>query len=115
MLLYMHMAIFDEEKQNKRLEEMRKNEEEDVSRILAGRYGYNYLDLSSIPINSDALRILNEEEARTSNVAIFAMVGKKIEVAIISPNDEQTISILNNLSNQGYFPEIGRASCRERV
>src|ERR1035437_6291874 len=110
MLLYCHMVDFDEEKQNKRLEEMRKNEEEDVSRILAGRYGYNYLDLSAIPINSDALRILNEEEARASNVAVFSMVGKKIEVAIISPNDEKTISIINRLSKDGYFPIVHMAS-----
>jgi type IV pilus assembly protein PilB len=104
------MVDFDEEKQNKRLEEMRKNEEEDVSRILAGRYGYNYLDLSAIPINSDALRILNEEEARTANVAVFDMVSKKIQVAIISPNDEKTISIINRLSNDGYFPVVHMVS-----
>ena len=104
------MVDFDEEKQNKRLEEMRKNEEEDVSKILAGRYGYNYLDLSAIPINSDALRILNEEEARASNVAIFAMVGKKIEVAIISPKDDKTISVINKLSTDGYFPVVHMVS-----
>ncbi len=95
---------FDEDKQNKRLEEMRKNEEEDVSRILAGKYGYNYLDLSAIPINSDALRILNEEDARASNAAIFDMVDKKIQVAIISPNNDKTIAILNKLNGEGYFP-----------
>src|ERR1035437_9694586 len=110
MLLYCHMVDFDEEKQNKRLEEMRKNEEEDVSRILAGRYGYNYLDLSAIPINSDALRILNEEESRASNTAVLDMTGKKIQVAIMSPNDEKTISILNRLSNNGYFPVIHMVS-----
>jgi len=110
VLSYKRMVDFDESKQNKRLEEMRKNEEEDVSRILAGRYGYNYLDLSAIPINSDALRILNEEEARASNVAVFDMVGKKIQVAIISPNDEKTISILNRLSTDGYFPVVHMVS-----
>ena len=57
------MVDFDEEKQNKRLEEMRKNEEEDVSRILAARYGYNYLDLGVVPINSDALRIIKDRKS----------------------------------------------------
>jgi len=98
------MVDFDEDKQKKKLEDMRKSEEEDVSRILAGRYGYNYLDLSAIPINSDAIRLLNEEEARASNVAIFDMVGKKLQVAILSPNDEKTKSILDRLMNDGYFP-----------
>ena len=104
------MVDFDESKQNRRLEEMRKSEEEDVSRILAGRYGYNYLDLSAIPINSDALRIINEEDARASNTAIFDMVGKKIQVAIFSPNDDKTISILNRLTNEGYFPVVHMVS-----
>ena len=106
------MVDFDESKQNKRLEEMRKNEEEDVSRILAGRYGYNYLDLSSLPINSDALRIINEEEARASNVAVFDMVGKKIQVAIISPKDDKTVSVINKLSTLGYFPVVHMVSKR---
>ncbi len=106
------MVDFDEEKQNKRLEEMRKNEEEDVSRILASRYGFNYLELSAIPINSDALRILNEEEARASNIAIFAMLGKKIQVAIISPKDEKTVSVINRLSDEGYFPTVHMVSRR---
>lgn len=104
------MVDFDELKQNKRLEEMRKNEEEDVSRILAGRYGYNYLDLSAIPINSDALRVINEEDARASNIAVFAAVGKKIQVAIISPNDEKTIAVINKLSSDGYFPTVHMVS-----
>jgi len=106
------MVDFDEDKQNKRLEEMRKNEEEDVSKLLAGKYGYGYLDLSAIPINSDALRILNEENARATNTAIFQMVGKKIQVAILSPNNEKTVAILNKLSVDGYFPTVFMVSKR---
>lgn len=104
------MVDFDELKQNKKLEEMRVKEEEDVSRILANRYGYNYLDLSALPINSDALRILNEEDARASNIAIFDMVSKKIQVAILSPHDEKTISVLNRLNTEGYFPVVHMVS-----
>ncbi len=104
------MVDFDETKEKKREEEMRKNEEEDVVKILASRYGYNYLDLGPIRVNSDALRLVNEEEARQSNIAIFDMVGKKLQVAIISPNNQKTISILNRLSNEGYFPNVFMAS-----
>ena len=100
------MVTFDETKEEKRIEEMRKNEEEDVVKILATRYGYNYLDLGPIKVNSDALRIINEDEARQSSIAIFDMVGKKLEVAITSPNNEKTVSILNRLSAEGYFPTV---------
>jgi type IV pilus assembly protein PilB len=104
------MVDFDEEKQNKRLEEMRIKEEEDVAKILAGKYGYNYLDLGILPVNSDAIRIINEEEARLANLAVFDMVGKKIQVAIISPNNEKTISVVNRLTNDGYFPIVHMVS-----
>jgi len=100
------MVAFDETKSEKRMEEMRKNEEEDVVKILAARYGYNYLDLGPIRVNSDALRIVNEDEARESNIAIFDMVGKKLQVAIISPNNDKTVSLLNRLSAEGYFPTV---------
>lgn len=100
------MVDFDETKEKKREEEMRKNEEEDVVKILAARYGYNYIDLGPIHINSDALRIVNEDESRQSNIAIFDMTGKKLQIAIISPNNEKTISILNRLSSEGYFPTV---------
>jgi len=104
------MVDFDEEKQNKRLDEMRIKEEEDVAKILAGKYGYNYLDLGILPVNSDAIRIINEEEARLANLAVFDMVGKKIQVAIISPNNEKTISVVNRLTNDGYFPIVHMVS-----
>ncbi len=100
------MVTFDDSKEEKRLEEMRKSEEEDVVKILASRYGFNYLDLGPIRINTDALRIVNEDEARESSVAIFDMTGKKLEVAITSPNNEKTVSILNKLSDEGYLPTV---------
>src|SRR3990172_5525472 len=100
------MVDFDEEMQKRHLEELRKQEEEDVVRILASRYGYGYLDLGPIKINSDALRILNEEEARAASIAIFDVVNKKIQVAILSPNNEKTTSVIERLKSLGYFPTI---------
>ena len=88
------MVDFDETKENKHLEDMRKNEEEDVVKILAARYGYDYLDLGPIKVNSDALRLINEDEARETNAAIFDMVSKKLQVAILSPNNDKTIGLL---------------------
>ncbi|MFA6797114.1 MAG: GspE/PulE family protein [Candidatus Paceibacterota bacterium] len=100
------MVDFDEEKQEKRLEEMRKNEEEDVARILAKKYGYQYIDLGPISINNDAVRIIREEEAKITNLAIFDIVNKKIQVAILSPNNEKTIALIKKLENEGYFPFV---------
>jgi len=106
------MVDFDEDKQNKRLEEMRKKEEEEVAQILANRYGYNYLDLGPVSINSNALKIVNEEDARSSNLAIINNIAKKLQVAILSPKNEKTEALINKLSNDGYFPYIYMVSKR---
>ncbi|MFA6430640.1 MAG: type II/IV secretion system protein [Candidatus Paceibacterota bacterium] len=110
MLSYCHMVVFDEEKQNKRMEEMRKVEEEDVAKLLADRYGLNYLDLGPVPINSDALRIINEENAKLGNLAIFDAVAKRVQVAVLSPKNEKTLAIIKQLDEDGYFPTMHMVS-----
>jgi type IV pilus assembly protein PilB len=100
------MVTFDEEKQKRQLEELKKQEEEDVAKILASRYGYRYLDLGPIKINSDALRIVNEEEARAADIAVFDIVNKRIQVAILSPNNDKSMSVINQLTNEGYEPTV---------
>jgi len=104
------MVTFDEDKQGKRLEEMRKIEEEDVAQILANRYGLNYLDLAPVPINSDALKILTEETSRLGNLAVFDAVAKKIQVAVLAPQNEKTLAVLKQLNEDGYFPTLHMVS-----
>ncbi|MBU6370654.1 MAG: Flp pilus assembly complex ATPase component TadA [Patescibacteria group bacterium] len=106
------MVTFDDSKDEKRLEELRKNEEEDVVRILSGRYGYPYLDLGPVHVNSDALRLVNETEARAAAIAIFDMVGKKLDIAIQSPNNDKTAGIIDRLSGEGYIPSVFLVSKR---
>ncbi|MBX4209364.1 hypothetical protein KW799_01575, partial [Candidatus Parcubacteria bacterium] len=75
---------FDEEKQDKKLEEFKKREEEDVAQIIATRYGLEYVDLAPVPINMDALRLLPEQDARDAKVAPFSLIGKRAKVAVVS-------------------------------
>lgn len=100
------MVIFDEDKQNKRLEDLRKKEEEDLAQILANKYGVSYLDLTVTPVNIDSLRIISEIEAREGQMAIFNEVNKVISVGVLSPNNPKTKEILNKLREKGYSLEI---------
>ena len=92
------MIKFNEDKQNAKLEEFRKKEEEDLAELLSGRYGIPYLSLATVPINTDALRLIPEAIARESKVAAFDVVGKKLKVAILSPNNEKTVLHLKKLA-----------------
>ncbi len=100
------MVIFDEDKQNKRVDELRKREEEELSESLAAKYGLPYLDLTTNPINIDALRVISEIETREAHIAVFNEVNKTLSIGILSPNNTQTNETINKLKEKGYIIEL---------
>ncbi|KKW26438.1 MAG: hypothetical protein UY70_C0024G0004 [Candidatus Kaiserbacteria bacterium GW2011_GWB1_52_6] len=70
------MATFDEKKSMERLEELHKKEEEQLAEMLAGKYGVEYTDLTSQSIDTDALRLISEDDARSSETAAFHKAKK---------------------------------------
>ncbi len=96
------MAEFDEKKQEKKIEALHKKEEEDLANILSKKYKLEYADLSKLSINTDALRLVPEEKAREAEVAAFAKVGKKLSVAIRTPNNSHVKAITEELDKLGY-------------
>lgn len=100
------MIEFNEEKQLKKLDELKLREEEELAKTLSQKYGVGYLDLSVVPVNIDALRIIPEMEARESQMAVFNAVDKKIDVAVLSPGNEKTKMKIKELEERGFFPSI---------
>lgn len=96
------MPHFDEDKQQKKLETLRIKEEEDLAQMLASKYGVQYIDLSVVSIDSEALRTMTEEDARKALIAPFHIVGKKLFVAVHSPKNEQTVFAINELEKKGF-------------
>ncbi len=96
------MVQFNEEKQKARLADLKKTEEEKLAEILSQKYGVLYADLSRITINTDALRLVPEKEARENKLAVFDIVNKSVRVAIQSPNNAATTESLNKLKEKGY-------------
>lgn len=95
------MAIqFDDEKEKKNLEDLRRQEEEDLIQVLAeARYGVPPINLSGVIIENDALRAIPEKDAISLEIAPFKIVGRNIHVAVRSPQPEK----LESLS--AYFGE----------
>ena len=87
---------------NKKINRWRDKEEEDLAQLLAGKYKLQYLDLSLVTIDLDSLKIIPEKEALEANLAVFQSVGKKLKVAIQSPNQNKTKEILKMLEDKGY-------------
>ena len=100
------MVIFDEDKQNKKIDELRKKEEEDLAQTLSSKYGVPYLDLTVTPINIDALRIVSEIEAREGQLAVFNEVNKVVSVGVLSPNNPKTQETINHIADKGYKTDV---------
>jgi type IV pilus assembly protein PilB len=97
------MASFDDEKSDKKLEELRQKEEEELVEMLAqSKYGIPYINLLVISIENDALRIVPEQEARTYEVAGFKLIGKELHLAVHSPAKEGLQNILSSIEEKGY-------------
>ncbi|MEK7186895.1 MAG: ATPase, T2SS/T4P/T4SS family, partial [Patescibacteria group bacterium] len=97
---------FDEEKEEEKLARLRKKEEEDLAETLSSRYGVPYLDLSVHPIDIDSLRIIKEADARAAGLAVFNATDKNIDVAVLAPQNEKTIAVIEELKHRDYVPTI---------
>ncbi|PCI29007.1 hypothetical protein COB55_02965 [Candidatus Wolfebacteria bacterium] len=104
------MIEFNEEKQELRLKELRIKEEEDLAQILAKKYKIPYLDLTTVSTNIDALRLVSEEEARAGELASFTLIGKKVGIAVRSPESKEITALVGKLEKKGYVVSVYMAS-----
>ncbi|MBI2610623.1 type II/IV secretion system protein [Candidatus Kaiserbacteria bacterium] len=93
---------FNEKKQAERLEELRKKEEEQLAEMLSHKYGVDYVDLTKKSIDTDALRLVGEEEARAAEIAAFRKIAKKLFVAMRAPERSDTLQVVEKLKRLGY-------------
>ena len=102
---------FDDEKQNRDLEDLRRQEEEELVAMLAqSKYGVPSVNLAGVIIESDALRSISEKEAREFEVAPFKLVGKEVYVAIRSPQPENLERLNEYFTSHNYTPHFYMAS-----
>lgn len=105
------MPIFNDQQQNKKLQDLRETEEENLISLLAReRYGVPYIDLSGETIDNTALRTLSEEQAREFEVGPYKLIGKKLFLAVRSPENINAQKAIQILKNKGYLVTISMAS-----
>lgn len=94
---------FNEDKENQKLAELRAQEAEELAQTMSGQFGVQYIDLSRVSINTDALRLIKEADAHKGNIAAFGITGKKLFVVVVSPANETAQAILQGLEKDGYI------------
>jgi type IV pilus assembly protein PilB len=100
------MTQFDDRNTEDKLRSLREKEAEDLARVLSSKYGVGYIDLSQTSIDTDALKIIPEKTARESKVAVFGILNRNIRVAVLSPKENSTLLVLEELKNAGYVTEV---------
>ena len=100
------MVTFNEDDEVARTALLKRQEEESLASVLSKKYGVPYLDLSAHPINIDALRIVKEADARASEIAVFNLTDKNIDVGVLSPENDKAKLAISELENRGYNPTV---------
>lgn len=102
------MPAFDD--LSKKVAEIHRGEEEELIRALSKKYGHQYVNLLGIVIDADALKILEEAEARGAEAAVFKKLGPKLSVAIRNPNKPETKRALETLQERDFELTVFMAS-----
>jgi len=104
--LYTYSMPFNDALEMKKVDELRLREAEELARVLSGKYKISYADLSRVSINTDALRLIDEDLARKAGIAAFQLSGKQLSVAALSPHGEYVAGILEDLARKKYEPVL---------
>src|SRR3989338_3967493 len=95
-----------EEELEKKLKEIQLKEEEDQYAESAKNLGLPFSTLKGVPIDTEALNMLDEETARKSGLAILYRHESKLIIALINPDDPQTKETLAFLKTKGFVTDI---------
>lgn len=106
------MVTYQEVEQNKLITDLRTEQEERLTQQIADEIGVPYVDLTGLTINSDALRLIEEATARKAEMAAYAMVAKKLDLAVKSPTNPETLTEVNRLETLGYETTLHMTSLR---
>lgn len=99
-------ADFDNDLTNEKLAHVRAEEEEDLVRILSEKHDIPYTDLSFVPVNSDALRIIPEFDAREAKAVAFDKNGKHLSLAIHEPDNDALARLKQKLESDGFILQL---------
>ena len=106
------MVLLNDEKEEKELSEVREREEEELMQTLAARHGIPYINLITVPIETDVLRLIPEADARGAKVGPFAIANKKVAIAVFSPNAPEVRALVDKLTAAGWTVELHMASTK---
>ncbi|MBI4087672.1 MAG: type II/IV secretion system protein [Candidatus Liptonbacteria bacterium] len=93
-----------------KLDLLRREGEERAAERLARELGLPYADFSKVPVSSDALKFLKEDDAKKALAASIQVNAKKIALAVADPRLPATKKAIDDLHDKKYDIKIFIAS-----
>ena len=106
------IPVNKEQELEKKLVEIKEQEIEEKAKRLAQGLKLQYLDLTVIPVNRDAVFLIPEDQARKANLAAIDKAQKMVKIALIDPQDVEAQKIIKNLELDGYKTTLFVVSIR---
>lgn len=95
-----------EQELEKKLKDIKLKEEEEKYAESAKRFGVLFSNLKGVPIDTEALNMLDEESSRKAGIAVLYKTESKLIVAVINPENPQTKTAINSLKEKGFNLDI---------
>lgn len=80
-----------------------REEEEDFIKRQSDKFNLPYIDLRGVAPEPDALKQIQENDAREHEIAAFKQLGNKLYIAMYAPDKKGIKEILENLESHGFI------------
>ncbi len=106
----LNLALEEAEKKEKGLSEVlierKLMEEEDLKKLEAYILGIPFVNLEKENIDPNVLSIIPEPIAKKNNIVAFKKIGNELQVAMLDPDDIQTIEFIKKKANLRILPRL---------
>ncbi len=89
-----------EEKLEQKLADVRLREEESRAQLSAAKFKLPYLNLTAVPIDSDALFLITAKDALAGQIAVIGKTENNLRLAAANPDNPATKKIIDSLAKK---------------
>lgn len=86
--------------QEETLQRLYHKSEEERATALAKKFNLGYIDLNILSLDPEIVSAIPEEESKEANLAAIYKVGKKYQIAVTDPENQETKNLLKKLQKE---------------
>ena len=90
------------QKREEKIRNLWQESKERIAEDLALKHNLLYLNLRKVNIAPSALEVIPEEKAKKANLVIFEKIGNLVKLAILNPENPETIRVIEELKSKDY-------------